>query len=148
MKHVKCIAFFSMFFCFLPLATYGTVVKIEEVKFINIIYHPSPHLRDNPLKISIKSEGMKKILIKKINKSKASSKSIKEALVEGNYKIYVNYGEDKIQDVFSITSSGFVYWENRDKNLKNEKLLVFIRSILFDELINRGIKIQKCPVTK
>jgi hypothetical protein len=119
-------------------------INKEKVQNIEVIYEPTTALRDTPLLISIRSEGIKNILIEDLNKSKKSfvAFGLKEALIEGRYIIHVKYDDKETIDVFDVSNSEDLFWENNDSFYKNKRLLGFLRSILFYELIERNIKLN------
>ena len=133
-----------MLLSFLFFSCASLHINKEKVQNIEVIYEPTTVLRDSPLIIPIRSEGTKNLLIKDLNKSKKSfvAFAIKEALIEGRYIIHVKYNDNETIDVFDVSNSEDLFWENHESFYKNKRLLSFLRSILFYELMERNIKLN------
>ena len=116
----------------------------KEVEYIRIIYYPNPQLRDSPLEIVVDHDYQKKYLVNIINEADRTKWDAPDrVLTEGRYKVEFVY-RDKSVHVFDVSGYRYFYWENRDTDLDNPKLLFAIREYIFDEFIKGGIRFEPC----
>lgn len=113
----------------------------KEIKAITILFQPNPDLRNSPIEIKLDEFSINSF-IKILRKSKKKYSTVKEAIYDGRYEIDIVFNNAAKNEKIIVSSSYQFSLENLDVTFSNPILLNYLRNLLFEELIERKIKLE------